>query len=66
MKPLILGGSLLVPCFRLFSNGVDKASRPSISNVIWNLSSDTDTMCQQDQLFSNSEPAIRSRMTTFL
>ena len=66
MKPLILGGSLLVPCFRLFSNGVDKASRPSISNVVEILSSDTCTICQLNQLFSISEPAIRSRMATFL
>ena len=54
MKPFIL------------ANGVDKASRPSISNVIWILSSDTYTICQLNQLFSNGEPAIRSRMATFL
>ena len=54
MKPFIL------------ANGVDKASRPIISNVIWILSSDTDTICQLNQLFSNSEPEIKSRMATFL
>ena len=32
---------------------LDKALRPSISNVIWVLSSDTDTICQVNQLFSN-------------
>ena len=37
---------------------VDKARRPSISNVIWVLSSDT--ICQLNQLFSNSELAMLS------
>ena len=37
---------------------VDKAPRPSISNVIWVLSSDT--ICQLNQLFSNSEVAMLS------
>ena len=35
---------------------IDKAPRPSISNVIWILSSDT--VCQLNQLFSNSEAAM--------
>ena len=35
---------------------VDKAPRPSISNVIWILSSDN--ICQLNQLFSNSEAAM--------
>ena len=33
---------------------LDKAPRLSISIVIWILSSDTDTICQLNQLFSNS------------
>ena len=37
---------------------IDKAPRPSISNVIWVLSSDT--ICQLNQLFSNSEVAMLS------
>ena len=37
---------------------VDKAPRPSISNVIWVLSSDN--TCQINQLFSNSEVAMLS------
>ena len=37
---------------------VDKAPRPSISNIIWILSSDT--ICHLDQLFSNSEAALLS------
>ena len=37
---------------------VDKAPRPSISNVIWVLSSDN--ICQINQLFSNSEVAMLS------
>ena len=37
---------------------VDKAPRPSICNVIWVLSSDT--ICQLNQLFSNSEVAMLS------
>ena len=37
---------------------VDKAPRPNISNVIWVLSSDT--ICQLNQLFSNSEVAMLS------
>ena len=41
---------------------VDKAPRPSISNVIWILSSDT--ICQLNQLFSNSEAAMLSRLLT--
>ena len=39
----------------------DKAPRPSISNVIWFLSSDT--ICQLNQLFSNSEVAMLSKST---
>ena len=35
---------------------IDKAPRPSISNVIWILSSVT--VCQLNQLFSNSEAAM--------
>ena len=42
---------------RTFSAFLDKASRP-ISNVIWVLSSDT--ICQLNQLFSNSEVAMLS------
>ena len=41
-----------------FEKAVHKALRPSISNVIWVLSSDTDTIFQLNQLFSNSEAAI--------
>ena len=37
---------------------VDKAPRPRISNVIWVLSSDT--ICQLNQSFSNSEVAMLS------
>ena len=37
---------------------IDKVPRPSISNVIWILS--FDTICQLNQLFSNSEAAILS------
>ena len=36
----------------------DKVPRPSISNIIWTLSSDT--ICQPNQLFSNSEVAMLS------
>ena len=43
-----------------FENAVHKALRPSISNVIWVLSSDTDTIFQLNQLFSNSEAAMLS------
>ena len=38
------------------SASLDKAPRPSISIVIWILSSDT--ICQPNQLFSNSEAAM--------
>ena len=43
-----------------FYGWLDKAPRPSISNVIWVLSSDTDTICQLNQLFSNSEVVMLS------
>ena len=39
-------------------NKLDKAPRPSISNVIWILSSGT--ICQLNQIFSNSEAAMLS------
>ena len=39
---------------------IDKVPRPSISNVIWILS--FDTICQLNQLFSNSEAAILSTL----
>ena len=39
-------------------NKLDKAPRPSISNVIWILSSAT--ICQLNQIFSNSEAAMLS------
>ena len=42
----------------LVTGQLDKAPRPSISNVIWVLSSDT--ICQFNQIFSNSEAAILS------
>ena len=38
---------------------IDKAPLPSISNDIWILSSDT--ICQLNQLFSNSEAAMLSK-----
>ena len=38
---------------------LDMAPRPSVSNVIWILSSDT--ICQLNQLFLNSEAAMLSR-----
>ena len=40
---------------------VDKAPRLSISNDNWILSSDTVTICQLNQLFSNSEAASQRR-----
>ena len=43
-----------------FTPGLDKAPRPSISNVIRILSSDT--ICQLNQLFSNSEAAMLSTL----
>ena len=52
MKPFIL------------ANGVDKASRPSISNVICILSSDTDTICQLNEFNTNSEAAMLSKQIT--
>ena len=39
---------------------VDKLFCPSISNFIWILSSDTITICQLNQIFSNSEAAMLS------
>ena len=42
---------------------LDKAPRPSISNGIWILSSDT--ICQLNQLFSNSEAAMLSRQKSW-
>ena len=45
-----------------FENAVHKALRPSISNVIWVLSSDTDTIFQLNQLFSNSEVVMLSSL----
>ena len=43
----------------VFGAWIDKAPRPSISNVIGILSSDT--TCQLKQLFSNSEGAMLSK-----
>ena len=46
--------------------GLDQAPRPSISNVIWVLSSDTDTICQLNQLNTNSEAAMLSKEDSYL
>ena len=43
---------------------VDKAPRLCISNDIWILSSDTVTICQLNQLFSNSEAASQREKAT--
>ena len=43
------------------SDEQDKAPRSGISNVLWILSSDT--ICQLNKLFSNSEAAMLSTMT---
>ena len=51
--------ALSAPCY---AQVVDKAPRPSINNVIWILSSDT--ICQLNQLFSNSEAAMLSLLQT--
>ena len=61
-----LGHNIHLGCFCLILGAekelrVDKAPRPSISNVIWILSSDT--ICQLNQLFSNSEAAMLSKST---
>ena len=47
---------------RRVSQHLDKAPRPSNSNVIWILSSDTDTICELNQLFSNSEAGADKSM----
>ena len=41
---------------------IDKAPRPRISNVIWILPSDTVSICQLNQIFSNSEAAMLSML----
>ena len=43
---------------------IDKAPRPSISNVIWILSSDT--IFELNQLFSNSEAAMLSMSLVYV
>ena len=43
-----------------FCASVDKAPRLSISIVIWILSSDTVTICQFNQLHTNTEAAMLS------
>ena len=42
----------------------EKAPRLSISNIIWILSSHTDTICQLSQLYSNSEAAMLCNLTS--
>ena len=42
----------------------EKALRPRVSDVIWILSSDTDIICQFNQLFSNCEMAMLSRLAS--